>query len=341
MKEAPETPDEQKADEAVASRRSEVIIAVSILILLVILVVVVFKLFGKPCSGESQTTAGKDQTALRFKDRYKGGDFQEYIKGKGWGSEAYDDERLSEFYLGGGRFIETVDFRKALMSPNASVFGWFRVPPTDGIIHLAEMYGHSAPRSEGRDADLRPGQKMFQFLLLRDRLTVHLYSPEGGIAQTVSVSNTTVRDGQWHLLGFTSGKEGVSIYMDGMQLVNQRRSAGIPTNVYPAALSVGKSSDPKFFASNFTFSVSDMGKIKAGALYNNGIPQNPTNIISDLRLWIPMQAGLVSDSTQNSNPVIVSGPKRAEKLMSEKSNADVQSLGRFVKKVKAPTSFLA
>ena len=349
---AQETKEDKKADEAVASRRSELIIAVTILLLLVVLVVVAFRLFSKKdCDdSEASTTAGgtkakAKKSGLAFKDRYRGTAFKpENIHGDVEDPEKYDSLRLHEFRLGDGRFMEAVDMKRTLEAATASVFGWFRIPPSDGIIHLAQKYGHKEPRSPGLTAELKPGQKLFNFMVLKNTLTMNLYGDKGDVAQTVSVAEENIRDGQWHHIGFSVAPSGVCIYVDGMRILHERTGAGIPTNVYPAAFAVGTPSDQTFFVSNVTYSVEPTDSIKASAMYNNGQPTDPKILISGLRAWYPMQSNRAVDLLGNAPGTIGSGPAR-KRASPEKAEGDqfqeVQSMGRFVKKVPVKTTFVA
>lgn len=336
MKDEKPGPAERKIEEKVASKRSEVLIAVAILVLIVVLIIVAYKIWGDDCKNEPATSAGNELTSkkLRMKDRYRAG-VKENVKAAGMGSQAYDDERLSEFHVGSGRSIAVVDYGRKLESANANVFGWFRIPPSDSIIHLFEKMGHTQPRTEGLDLELKPGQKIFQLMLLRERLTLHLFNAAGTVAQTISVMNENLRDGQWHQIGFSiDTRKGVCIFVDGVQLVHQRSSSGLVTDVHPAVFTVGQSSDAKFFASNVTYSTVGLDKIQASSIYNNGIPQDPTLLIPKLRMWLPLQDRLVYDSIGNMEATTKTGPKRAEK-----SNG-VQERGKFVKKVTPPNTFV-
>lgn len=306
------------------------------------------------------TTAGSTKTKnnLVFKDRYRGTAFKPenvmgydpdvfYTNGD-QDPEKYDNFRLHEFRMGNGKFMEAVDYKRALDSSKLSVFGWFRIPPSDGIIHLVQKYGHTEPRSEGLTAELKPGQKLFSFMSLKNVLTLNLYDKFGAQSQTASVRDETVRDGQWHQIGFSVEPSGICIFVDGLRILHQRTGAGIPTNVYPATFSVGSSSDATFFVSNVTYSVEPMDPIKASAMYNNGQPSDPKILISGLRAWYPFQSNRAVDLMNNAPGVISSGPARQNRKQ-EKARGktemqqmqEIQSMGRFVKKVATPHSFVA
>lgn len=344
-----ESKEDKKADAAVASRRSEVIIAVTILLFMVVLAVVAYRIFAKKdCDSEAATTAGgtKAKTSnLAFKDRYRGKAFKpENIHGDMEDPEKYDSLRLHEFKLGDGTFMEAVDFKRVMDAPTASVFGWFRIPPSDGIVHLAQRYGHTEPRSPGLTAELKPGRKLFSFMALKNNLTLHIYGDDGSTTQSVSVEDKTIRDGQWHNIGFSVAPSGVCIYVDGMKVMHQRTGVNIPTNVYPSALAIGNPSDDMFFASNVIYSVEPTDAIKASALYNNGQPTDPKILISGLRAWYPMQSNRAVDLMGNMMGQMGSGAPR-RKASPEKAEGDqfkeIQSMGRFVKKVPLTTSFVA
>lgn len=315
---------EAKADEEVAAKRSEVIIAVAILVLLVTLVIAASKIWNPKCA-KPVSGATAEPAKVLMKDRYRGG-VRENVKARGMGSESYDDERLSEFHLGAGRAIEVIDYGRLLESATAFVAGWFRVPPSDSIVHLFEKTGHSEPRAKGLDAELKPGQKIFQMMLLRDRLTLHIFNSAGTVAQSVSVMNENLRDGQWHLIGFSvDPSKGVCVFVDGALVGHQRITSGLATNVHPVVFSSGQPSDAKFFASNITYSLQATDKIRASALYNNGIPQDPRLLIPKLHMWLPLQNNMVWDSMQNMKASIVTGAKRVENFdaVHEKGKATI------------------
>lgn len=228
---------------------------------------------------------------------------------------------LHHFRLGGGRFVEVADFGRLVSGAEASALLWVRLP-AGGECCLVEKYGHDEPRLPGLTRDMRPGRPVLRLADDGARLGLQVFH-RGVAAQELAVP-TPLRDGAWHLVGFSLGKGAVALYVDGAEVAAERAVVPLDTEVHPQALAVGRTDMPEVFVSNFVYLNEALGRVAMAAFFGGGRPVDPAGMGVDVALYLPfgpddqLVDGALSGAVRTERATAPSRPPKSRFVTMEK-----------------------